>query len=75
MAWVCSTSILSRVVFASAEVERQASQRLREAGHEAEHPAVVAQASEAGDRGDAGPCERGDVDPVAGVVLEVVEVE
>ena len=60
---------------ATAEVERDAGQRLREAGREAERPAVVAKAAEAGERGDARPRERGDVNAVAGVVLEVVEVE
>src|SRR6266566_2600117 len=41
---------------------------------EAEEAVVVAHAPEAGDGGEPGAGERGDVDAVAGVVLEVVEV-
>ena len=35
---------------------------------------MVAHAAEACDGGDPGPCQGGDVNAVAGVVLEVVEV-
>ena len=60
---------------AAAEAECEARQRLRQAGREAEHPVVVAHPAEAGQRRDPGAGQRGDVHAVAGVVLEVVEVE
>jgi hypothetical protein len=60
---------------AKAETERDPGERLREARAEAERPTVVAQPTEPGHRGDARPRERSDVNAVAGVVLEVVEVE
>ena len=62
-------------VLATAEVERDAGQSLREAGHEAERPVVVAKPAEAGERGNARPRKRSDVNAVPGVVLDVVEVE
>jgi hypothetical protein len=48
---------------------------LRQARCEAEDAVVVAHPAEPGDGADPRPGERGDVQPVARVVLEVVEVD
>ena len=60
---------------AEAQAEGQAGESLGQARREAQHAVVVAHAAEAGDGGDPGARERGDVQAVAGVVLEVVEVD
>jgi hypothetical protein len=60
---------------AKAEAEGQSAQSLGKARGEAEGTGVVAHAAEAGDGDDPGAGERGDVEAVAGVVFEVVEVD
>jgi ABC-type transport system involved in cytochrome bd biosynthesis fused ATPase/permease subunit len=55
-----------------AEPEREASEALREAGGERDLALVVTHAAEAGDGGDPGPGEGGDVDAVASVVFQVM---
>ena len=57
------------------ETEGQAGQRLREPGSEAERATVVAHASEPGHRGDPGAGQRSQMNAVAGVVMEVAEVQ
>ena len=46
-----------------------------QAGREGQGAVVVAHAAEAGDGDDPGARQRGDVQPVAGVVLEVLEID
>ena len=60
---------------AEAQPEREPGQRRRQPRREAELAAVVAHAAEAGDQPDPGARQRRDVQSVAGVVLEVVEVD
>src|SRR5436190_11214479 len=59
---------------AEEKAERELGNARRQAGGEAEVAVVVAHAAEAGDGREPGPCERRDVDAVARVVLDVVEV-
>ena len=60
---------------AEAEAEREPRERLGQAGREAEDPVVVSHPSKPRDGADPCPGERRDVQPVARVVLEVVEVD
>src|SRR5439155_27039600 len=56
------------------ETEGEAFETLREAGSERELAVVVAHAAEPGDGGDPGAGQGGDVNAVARVVLEVMEI-
>src|SRR6266542_1853441 len=60
---------------AEADSEGETWKRRWQSGCEGELAVVVAHAAEAGDGGEPGACERGDVDAVAAVVLEVVKVD
>ena len=57
------------------EAEVQAGELSREPGCEAERAVVLAHATEPGHRGDPGSGQGGQVDPVAGVVVDVIEVK
>ena len=57
------------------EAEVQAGELSRESGCEAERAVVLAHATEPGNRGDPGSGQGGQVDPVAGVVVDVIEVQ
>src|SRR5215212_8924787 len=57
------------------EAEGQAGELSREPGCEAKRAFVVAHATKAGNRGDPGSSQGGQVDPVAGVVVDVIEVQ
>ena len=59
---------------AKAHAEGEPGESLGQAGREAELAVVVAHPAESGDGGDPGAGQRGDVQAVAGVVLEVLEV-
>ena len=59
---------------AEAEAEAEALEAFGQAGREAQDAVLVAQAAEAADGGDPGARQGGDVEAVAAVVLEVVEV-
>jgi hypothetical protein len=54
--------------------EREPDQALGEPGGEAEGPVQVAETAEAADQRGPGAGQRGDVNPVAGVVLQVPQV-
>jgi hypothetical protein len=54
--------------------EREPDQTLGEPGCEAEDPVQVAKTAEAADQRGPGTGQRGDVNPVAGVVLQVPQV-
>ena len=56
------------------EAEVQAGELSREPGCEAQRAFVVAHATKAGNRGDPGSCQGSQVDPVASVVVDVIEV-
>src|SRR5215216_1286207 len=60
---------------AKAETEGQAGQLLWELGSEAERAAVIAHAAKPGHRGDPGAGQRGQVNAVAGVVMEVTQIQ
>ncbi len=57
------------------ETEGQAGQLLREPGGEAERAAMVAHAAKPGHRGDPGAGQRGQVNAIPSVVMEVAEVQ
>src|SRR5215204_7171597 len=57
------------------EAEVQAGELSREPGCEAERAVVVAHATKPGHRGDPGAGQGGQVDPVTGVVVDVMEVQ
>jgi membrane-associated phospholipid phosphatase len=59
---------------AEEKAERESLEARRNARREREHAVVVAHAAEAGDGRDPRASERGDVEAVAGVVLDVVQV-
>src|SRR5215218_325774 len=58
-----------------AETEGQAGEPLWELGSEAERAAVIAHAAKPGHRGDPGAGQRGQVNTVAGVVMEVAQIQ
>ena len=57
------------------ETEGEVGELLGEPGSEAERAAVVAHAAKPGHRGDPGAGQGGQVNAVAGVVMEVAEVQ